>query len=74
MIQNDAELLSAQNLSPLNESIQKMAEKSFIEANPEGFSKKDFKPNDYKWDMALKTCGKFFFTQEIHFVQPLLIN
>jgi hypothetical protein len=65
-IQDDEEIKdkASKGLPSLKENIQKMAEQSFKDALPKGFTSKDFKPDDYKWDMALKVCGKFFFSGE----------
>lgn len=69
-MKDDSELKkkASKGVSQLDQIVQKIAEKSFMDANPKEFlregSTEVLKPDDYKWSLALKTCGRFFLSGE----------
>lgn len=51
----------AKKSGAVTEKINQIAQKSFEAANPQGFSNKEMKANDWKWRSSLKACGQLIF-------------
>lgn len=49
----------------IQDQVEEMVKKSFVDANPQGFSKKDVKADDYRFRSSLKECGAGFFTGKL---------